>query len=77
MSKPQDRAWGNGCISGAYRLAGPDDGGIGPRQRPFRFATGWSSVGHQTVNCPFVRQTSIISNTGDRGYIVDRPIESS
>jgi hypothetical protein len=44
-----------------YRLPSPEEGGIGPRQRPFRSATGWSSLGHHTVNVPFLIRTSTIS----------------
>jgi hypothetical protein len=41
-----------------YWHTGPDDGEIGPRQRPFRLATGSSWLGHHTVNSPFVTRTS-------------------
>ena len=44
-----------------YRLPGPDDGGIGPCQQPVRWATGLSSVGHHTVNSPFITRTSTMS----------------
>jgi hypothetical protein len=37
-----------------YRLLGPVDGGIGPRQEALTFATGWSLSGHQTVSSPLV-----------------------
>jgi len=37
-----------------------EGGGIGPRQWPFSFVTGWSSLGHHTVNSPLVRRTSTI-----------------
>jgi len=43
------------CSGVVYLLPGPVDGGIGPRQEPFSFATGVSLLDHQTVNSPFVR----------------------
>ena len=45
------------CSPG-YRLPGPVEGGMGPRQWPFTAVTGWSSLGHHTVNSPLVRRTS-------------------
>lgn len=50
-----------------YWLPRPDDGEIGPCQRPFSFATGWSWLGQHTVRCSFVTRTSTIWN--DRGTI--------
>ena len=42
-----------------YRLPGPVDGGIGPRQEAsLNFATGCSKLGHQTINAPSVTRTS-------------------
>jgi len=41
-----------------WGLPGPDAGGMGPRQWPFSFVKGWSSLGHHTVNSPLVRRTS-------------------
>ena len=40
-----------------YRLPGPVDGGIGPRQEALSFAAGWSLSGHHTVSSPLVSRT--------------------
>ena len=44
-----------------YRLPGPDDGGIEPRQQPVRSATGMSWVGQHTDNSSFITRTSTMS----------------
>lgn len=40
-----------------YRLPGPVDSGIGPRQEALSVATGWSLSGHQTVSSPLISRT--------------------
>ena len=75
--------WGNGGIYSpqlnCYWLPGPDEGGMGPRKWPFSFVTGWSSLGHLTVNSPFIRHTILDQHLARRGLTVkpSRPLVSS
>jgi hypothetical protein len=54
----------------AYRLPGPDDGGMGPRHCAAEsFATGWSILGHPTISSPSIKDTStMIARDGGSNF---------